>query len=239
MNSTGYAVHAYEDSAWSTGPGSAEHAALTPRLGATATGVDAYRLGGDVRVSLDGAPEQLVIVIEGTIALAAGNKSAIRASNLLSVPAGRQVTVQAERPSRLLVVSADTEPAPGKPPTVVEIESAAFEIPSTSDIATAYLTSPLGLTGMKANVRRLEPEQAVPAHTEGTQEELFVPISGPAALLIDGDRHPLSAGDIARVGPDVPRSAVNDGDQAALWVMIGGPPTGGPTDWDPGAEILE
>ncbi len=239
MNSTGYAVHAYEDSAWSTGPGGAEHAALTGRLGATEVQVDAYRLDSDERVSLDGEPEQLVIVIEGTIALAAGEESAIRASNLLSVPAGRPGTVQAERPSRLLLVSAVTEPAPEEPPTVVDIESAAFEIPTTSDIATAYLTSPLSLTGMKANVRRLEPDQAVPAHTEGTQEELFVPISGPAALLIDGDRYPLSAGDIARVGSDVPRSAVNESNQSALWVMIGAPPTGGPTDWDPGAEILD
>ncbi|MFB6360224.1 MAG: cupin domain-containing protein [Halobacteriales archaeon] len=239
MSATSYAVHAIEGSAWSTGPGGAEHATLTDRLGATETEVDAYRLDSDGRLSLDEAPEQLVIVIEGTIALATDGESVIRSSNLLSVSAGRCVSVQAGPSSILLVVSADTEPAPEQPPTVLDPESAAFEIPATSEIATAYLTSPLGLTGMKANVRRLDPDQAVPAHTEGTQEELFAPISGPAALLIDGDRYPLATGDIARVGPDVPRSAINDGDQAALWVMIGAPPTGGPTDWDPGAEILD
>lgn len=46
-------------------------------------------------------------------------------------------------------------------------------------------------------------------------------------------------GTVVRVAPTVPRSALNNGETDAVWVMFGAPPTGGPDEWDPGAEILE
>lgn len=92
---------------------------------------------------------------------------------------------------------------------------------------------------MKANVRRLDPGQAVPYHTEGSQEELFVPLDGAGRLLVAGETHEVEPGSVGRVAPDVPRSAVNSGSLAVHWLMVGAPPTGGPDEWDPGAEILE
>ncbi|PSP85093.1 hypothetical protein BRC83_04075 [Halobacteriales archaeon QS_1_68_17] len=93
--------------------------------------------------------------------------------------------------------------------------------------------------GMKANFRRLPPGRAVPYHTEGTQEELFVPLGGPGWLRAGGETHRMAAGSVARVAPATPRAAVNEGDADRVWFMIGTPPTGGPDEWDPGAEAVE
>lgn len=92
---------------------------------------------------------------------------------------------------------------------------------------------------MKVNARLLEPGDVVPYHTEGDQEELFVPVSGPAAMRIADTTYETPPGTVTRVAPTVPRSALNNGDSDALWVMVGAPPTGGPDEWDPGAEILD
>ncbi|MFB6353219.1 MAG: cupin domain-containing protein [Halobacteriales archaeon] len=127
----------------------------------------------------------------------------------------------------------------GRWPTAVDLDDAAFVVPETSDVATAFPTDPLGCAGMKANARRLAPGQAVPAHTEGDQEELFVPVRGPASIRIAGERFDTPPGTVARVAPEVPRSAVNPAGTDAVWVMVGAPPTGGPRDWDPGAEVVE
>lgn len=104
---------------------------------------------------------------------------------------------------------------------------------------TARLTAPLGCLGTKANVRLLRPSDAVPYHTEGNQEELFVPLDGPGVLRVAGRTHELEEGDVARVAPEVPRGAVNEADDAVQWLVIGAPPTGGADEWDPDVEILE
>jgi hypothetical protein len=103
----------------------------------------------------------------------------------------------------------------------------------------APLTDTLGCTGLKANARVLGPDQAVPYHTEGSQEELFVPIAGPGAVRVAGETVPATPGTVVRVAPATPRSALTDGDARSRWVMFGAPPTGGPEEWDPGAVILE
>lgn len=85
----------------------------------------------------------------------------------------------------------------------------------------------------------LGPDQAVPYHTEGSQEELFVPIAGPGAVRVAGETVTATPGTVVRVAPATPRSALTDGDARSRWVMFGAPPTGGPEEWDPGAVILE
>ena len=123
--------------------------------------------------------------------------------------------------------------------TIVDPATVAFAPPATSDVPIARLTASLGCTGMKVNLRRLAPGQVVPYHVEGSQEELFVPLDGPGTVRIDDEIHHVPAGGVVRVAPPVPRSVTNESAESRCWFMVGAPPTGGPDEWDPGAEILE
>ena len=122
---------------------------------------------------------------------------------------------------------------------MVEVEGRSFEVPTTSDIPTARLTDRLGCRGMKVNARRLKPGDAVPYHTEGTQEELFVPLDGAGTIRVDGQSRPAPTNSVTRVAPALPRSAANPGERDQVWLMVGSPPSGSADEWDPGAEIHE
>lgn len=137
------------------------------------------------------------------------------------------------------MIGTSVDPEPGKEITSVSFEECDFVEPSTSTVRTARLTALLDCTGTKVNARILDPGEHVPYHTEGTQEELFVPVRGPATMRIDGETFDTPVGTVTRVAPEIPRSAINDSNEESLWVMVGAPPTGGPGEWDPGAEILE
>lgn len=238
MAESGYAVVRLDDLPWTRHHEAVAWASLTEPLGATETAVDAVRFDGQAAVELAAEPEQLVVPLAGSITVGS-TADDVDHPGLAAVPAGVVGPLRTDGPTTALVVSAPAEAEPDAAVTVVDLRSAAFVVPETSDIATAFLTAPLGLRGMKANARRLEPGQVVPYHTEGEQEELFVPVEGPASLRVEDATRALSVGSVARVAPPVPRSAVNDGPDDALWVMVGAPPTGEPTGWDPGAEILE
>ena len=123
--------------------------------------------------------------------------------------------------------------------TVIDPATVTFAPPATSDVPIARLTAPLECAGMKVNYRRLAPGQAVPYHVEGSQEELFVPLDGPGTVRIDDEVHHVPAGGVVSVAPPVPRSVTNESAGSRCWFMAGAPPTGGPDEWDPGAEILE
>lgn len=211
-----------------------ERGSLTRQLGCTHTAVEVVRF--DDRMELSSGLEQVCIplAIEGPVWL---DGEEIPPFGVGHLPAANASVLSAEAVETVLVVSA---PANGgaRSPTVVDLDACEFAVPGTSDIPIARLTEPLGTIGMKVNARTLAPGQHVPYHTEGSQEELFVPVRGPASMRIDDEYVEMPVGSIARVGPAVPRSALNDGDDEALWVMIGAPPTGGPDEWDPGAEIL-
>lgn len=239
MPTDGYAIVSLADADWSSTSNGVDQSPLTAALGATETTVDAYRLDDGETIDLPDEPEQLLVPLGTTASLVVLERIRIPPSGLARVPAGVEVSVHSEAPATVLVVGAPANPAPDTAPTTLDLDATSFTVPTTSDIATAFLTGPLGCTGMKVNARRLGPGQAVPYHTEGDQEELFVPVRGPGTMRIADERYPTPVGTIARIAPDVPRSAMNDGEDGARWVMVGAPPTGGPTDWDPGADILE
>lgn len=231
MTRPGYAIVSPVD------PPRDRHRSLTCRLGCSHTRVDVYRTGAGGTVDLPARPEQLCVPGTGD-ATVDGERPESR-SPLVLVPAGTSANVGGGTATTWLVVSAPVDAASGGPPVTVGVEDLAFEEPATSDVETARLTGRLGCRGMKANVRRLEPGQAVPYHTEGTQEELFVPLDGAGLLRVDGETHPVEPGSVSRVAPDVPRSAVNQGGRTVLWLMVGAPPTGDQDEWDPGVETLE
>jgi quercetin dioxygenase-like cupin family protein len=240
------------------------HESHTSPLGCTATAVESYHLAPGAEVTLPCEPEQVCVPIlpaadteDGTASTTAwavhlGSESLPR-TGVGRVPAGVETTLgvssntstRAERASEtatgvtVLLIAAPADSGSASTPVVADVADSSFTEPDTSDIETARLTATLGCRGVKLNARRLRPGQRVPYHTEGDQEELFVPVRGPATMEIDGERIETPVGTVTRVAPPVPRSAVNGGERDATWVMIGAPPTGGPDEWDPGAEILE
>lgn len=214
------------------------HRSFTDELGCFATTVDGYRVPQGAAVSLPAPPEQACLPIDADRSVSLGDLE-LPPLGVARVPAGVERTLRPVTATKLLVVGAAAEREAGAEPTAVALEDCEFTTPSTSAIATARLTDRLGYAGMKLNARVLDPGQRVPYHTEGTQEELFVPLCGPATMRIDDDTYETPVGTVTRVAPPVPRAALNDGDAEALWVMIGAPPTGGPSEWDPGAEVVE
>lgn len=216
---------------------SPDHSDLTGELGCSDTSVSVYRIPADATIALPPAPEQVCIPLgDGSITVTHG--PSISAPGLLRIPAGTSTAVHTTDHTVLVVISAATVAQSGDAPVAVDLDRCPFEPPATSTIRTARLTDELGCRGVKVNARILGPGEYVPYHTEGTQEEVFIPVQGPGTMYIDGTHYPTPVGSITRVAPSVPRSALNEGDLEALWVMVGAPPTGGSDEWDPGAEIL-
>lgn len=237
MKTPGYAVVSIDETGWSGG--SETHLALTASLGCREMAVDAYQLTGNDHASLPAGPEQVCIPLDAPGRITADEPLTVPTPGVARVPAGVGCRLHGEEPVSWFVVSTPAEPTPSAAPVVVDLETCEYTVPTTSDIPTARLTDRLGCIGMKPNARLLVPGDVVPYHTEGTQEELFVPVRGPGAVRIDGETWATETGTVVRVAPNVPRGAINDGDEDALWFMAGAPPTGGTSEWDPGAEILE
>lgn len=233
---SGFAIVTLGHADW-TDEGGGRRASLTDRLDCSDTGVVAYRTQGDGRVSLSPEPERLCVPVGGGGTLASEEPVALGATSVALVPAGHPAEIGGE--TTWLVVSAEADATPERDPALLDLRSLEFREPATSTIPTARLTDPLGCRGMKVNARRLAPGDVVPYHTEGSQEELFVPLDSNGTVRIGGETYVAPQGSVTRVAPEVPRSAVNPGEEDALWLMIGAPPTGGADEWDPGAEIHE
>lgn len=237
MRRTDYGIVHAADLPEPATPATVAHGGLTAPLGCSGVDVDAYSLAGD-GVTLSSQHEQLCIPVEGDGRLTVDGSISVPSPGLALVPASRECTLVSS-PTTWLVVSAPGDASSDRRPATVDASTCSFTTPETSDILTARVTSQLGCTAMKVNVRRLEPGEAVPYHVEGWQEELFVPLTGPGAMRIADTTHHMPRGSVGRVGPETPRSAVNDGDDPLVWAMVGVPPTGDSDEWDPGAVILE
>lgn len=216
------------------------HASLTEPLGCTEISVDAYHCPAEQSIVLSVQPEQLCVPIGGSGQIRADHRLDVPPQGIGFIPGDMDGTLTSDDPVDWLVVSAAVEPEQAGTPTVVDCSEIEFSEPSTSSILTARLTARLGCVGMKVNARRLKPGERVPYHTEGRQEELFVPIVGEGTtMLLAGETVDLPVGWVARVPPRTPRSAINTGEGDSIWVMVGAPPTGGPDDWDPGATVID
>ena len=235
MPATGYAIVSPDDERWSVDT----HVSLTTALGCTDTFVDAYRPPSGESIALPTELETVCVPLDADGTLEADDSIPVPANCVARVPAGVAARLRSDSATTWLAIGAATDPAPSTFPTVVDPATVTFAPPPTSDIPTARLTAQLGCAGMKVNFRRLGPDMAIPYHTEGTQEELFVPLGGPGTLRVAGETHHMPAHSVARVAPAVPRAAVNEGTEDRLWFMVGAPPTGGADDWDPGAVILD
>lgn len=211
---------------------------LTDELGCTELRVDGYRLTAGDAADLRPGRERVIVPLDGAGPVLLDGRYQIPTGGIGRLAPDRPCTIGAAGDVDALVVSAPAD-ADATEPTILDLEAAEYVVPSTSDIVTAHLTAPLGCTGMKVNARVLEPGQEVPPHTEGRQEELFVPLDGAASMRVSDDRLATPIGTVVRVAPETVRSACNEGSTDTRWLMFGAPPTGGPSEWDPGATIVE
>ena len=213
------------------------HRSLTEALGAEKLAVDAYRLADGRTVDLLPGCERVVLPLAGSTPVSLDGRFTIEPGSVGRLAPDRPCTLGGD--ATVLVVSVRTADADTTEPVIVDLDAVDYVTPTTSTVETAFLTGTLGCTGMKVNARVLEPGQWVPRHVEGSQEELFVPLSTGAAMSVGDERFETPPGTAVRVAPDSPRSARNDGETDARWLMFGAPPTGGPTEWDPGARVVE
>ena len=69
----------------------------------------------------------------------------------------------------------------------------------------------------------------IPEHTHGradsdsNQEEVYIPLSGSATLVVDRERYELRPGTMARVGPEQTRRIL-PGPEGIRFVALGGTP---------------
>jgi len=93
----------------------------------------------------------------------------------------------------------------------------------------------LGLAAFGLNLVDIQPGEQIPEHdeTERDQQEVFLLLSGEAAIVIDGDRHPLPEGTFARLDPDLTRTVVNTGSRPARLLIASAPRSSGyePMGW--------
>ena len=84
----------------------------------------------------------------------------------------------------------------------------------------------LGVTSFGVQVIDLPPNLAAyPEHDHGEdgQEEVYLALRGGGEIEIAGERHPLDADTMFRVGPGVPRK-IWPGDEGVRLIAIGGTP---------------
>jgi quercetin dioxygenase-like cupin family protein len=93
----------------------------------------------------------------------------------------------------------------------------------------------LGVTSFGMNLVDIAPGDRIPEHDETArdQEEVFVVLSGTAAVVVDGREHPAPAGTFARVDPQLSRTVVNAGVEPVTLLIVSAPTTSGyePADW--------
>ena len=93
----------------------------------------------------------------------------------------------------------------------------------------------LGLSSFGMNLVDIEPGEQIPEHDETgrDQEEVFVLLSGEAAIVIDGDEHDLPEGALARLDPELKRTVVGRGLRPARLLICSAPRTSGyePMGW--------
>jgi uncharacterized cupin superfamily protein len=93
----------------------------------------------------------------------------------------------------------------------------------------------LGVQAFGLNLVEIPPGERIPEHdeTDRDQEEVFVVLSGSAALVADGEELPAPEGTLARFDPEVTRTVVNRGDEPALVLICSAPRNSGyePMGW--------
>ena len=86
------------------------------------------------------------------------------------------------------------------------------------------LRRPLEVSGMGMNLIILAPGQRGRVHDHERQEEVYLVWEGTLTLIVEGEAHDLTVGELARVGPGVRRQIVNLGPERCALVALGATP---------------
>src|SRR3954452_17217551 len=94
------------------------------------------------------------------------------------------------------------------------------------DLSTAErfvgLRRELGVSTFGINLILLRPRQRLRIHRHGRQEEVYLVLEGTLTLIIEGEEHSVSKGELARVAPSVRRQLVNAGPELVAILALGG-----------------
>jgi quercetin dioxygenase-like cupin family protein len=80
----------------------------------------------------------------------------------------------------------------------------------------------LGVTSFGMNQLVLEPRQRGRIHRHMHQEEVYLVLEGTLTLLVEGEEHVLSRGELVRIAPDLRRQVVNRGPDRVVLLALGG-----------------
>jgi len=94
----------------------------------------------------------------------------------------------------------------------------------------------LGLASFGMGLVDIPAGESIPEHDETgrDQEEVFIFLSGDAAMVIEGEEHAAPPGTYVRVDPQVRRTVRNTGDGPASVLIVSAPRTSGyePMGWN-------
>jgi mannose-6-phosphate isomerase-like protein (cupin superfamily) len=80
----------------------------------------------------------------------------------------------------------------------------------------------LGVSSFGLNQIVLQPGQRGRIHRHERQEEVYLVLQGTLTLVVEGEELELTAGELARVAPELRRQLVNRGPQRLLLLALGG-----------------
>jgi uncharacterized cupin superfamily protein len=80
----------------------------------------------------------------------------------------------------------------------------------------------LGVSSFGINQIRLRPGERGRIHLHQQQEEVYLVLSGTLTLWVEGERHELEQGALARVAPSVRRQLANPHREDVLILALGG-----------------
>jgi mannose-6-phosphate isomerase-like protein (cupin superfamily) len=80
----------------------------------------------------------------------------------------------------------------------------------------------LGVSSFGINQIRLRPGERGRIHLHHNQEEVYLVLAGTLTLWVEGERHELEQGSLARVAPGVRRQIANPHRDDALILALGG-----------------
>ena len=107
------------------------------------------------------------------------------------------------------------------------INGAGWAVSSIADLGEGpgfrKVRGPLGVTAFGANAIVLPPSWVTPKHSHERQEELYLVLDGEIEIDLDGTKHTLGPGGLARVSPGTTRFLRNTSDVAeATYFCVGG-----------------
>jgi quercetin dioxygenase-like cupin family protein len=109
-------------------------------------------------------------------------------------------------------------------PRVLHAADAFWRPSNQMGVLNTDLARQLGAALLGARLWRLAPGQASTKHRHVDETELYVVLEGTGRMRIGDELHTLAPLSSVLVEPDVVRQVFNDGDEDALWLVVGAPP---------------